>query len=156
MVATSGARLLQEKARRSLCSSLLPLATLMTPNLAEAEVLTERSLCSLDDLRTAALELHKRYGCSVLLKGGHLAKSKHAIDVFYDGKAELLLHSPFVRGVKLHGAGCTLSAAITGYLALGYSLTDSVQKGKRYITDAIVHRSFTGRHTLLNHAWGKI
>jgi hydroxymethylpyrimidine/phosphomethylpyrimidine kinase len=155
MVATSGARLLQAKARRSLCDNLLPLATLVTPNLAEAQILAESSLRSLEDARTAARQLRERYGCAVLLKGGHLKKTNHAIDVFYDGKKELLLRGPFVKGVRLHGAGCTLSAAITGYLALGYSLIDAVQKGKDYITEAILQRSFSGRYTLLNHYWGR-
>jgi len=153
MVATSGARLLQDKARRSLCANLLPLATLLTPNLAEAEVLTGRSLRSLDDLQAAARGLQQSYRCSVLLKGGHLPKSEHAIDVFYDGKKELLLRGPLVPGVKLHGAGCTLSAAITSYLALGHSLRDAVREGKQYITQAILQRQLAGRYTLLNHHW---
>jgi hydroxymethylpyrimidine/phosphomethylpyrimidine kinase len=151
MVATSGARLLQDEARRSLCKNLFPLATLVTPNVAEGEVLTARRLRSLADLRSAARELHERYGCPVLLKGGHLRESGHAIDVFFDGNNELLFRAPFVRRVKLHGAGCTLSAAITAYLALGHSLTDAVQNGKHYITRAILHRQFAGVHTLLNH-----
>ncbi len=153
MVATSGAQLLQRKAQRSLCNLLLPQATLVTPNLHEAEVLTDRTLRSLADSRAAARQLHERYGCPALVKGGHLASHTQAIDVFYDGKEELELSSPLIQAANLHGAGCTLSAAITAYLALGNPLWQAVRKAKRYITQAILLRHFAGRHPLLHHRW---
>ena len=62
---------------------------------------------------------------------------KEAVDIFYDGKRELLLRAPFIRGIRTHGTGCTYSAAITAYLARGFSLSDSVQRAKHYITQAI-------------------
>jgi hydroxymethylpyrimidine/phosphomethylpyrimidine kinase len=119
MVATSGAVLLKPAAIRALTEELLPLATLLTPNLHEAELLLGRKLVSVEDLRSAAAELHARFGCTVLAKGGHLPGLREAVDIFRDDREELLLAAPFVRGVGTHGTGCTYSAAVTAGLARG-------------------------------------
>ena len=153
MVATSGARLLKPNAIRDLCRELLPLATLITPNLDEARLLTGEPLCSVEDLRRAARQLHTTYGCAVLLKGGHLRGLKEAVDIFYDGHEELLLSAPFIRGVSTHGTGCTYSAAITAYLARGLTLPRAVAAAKEYITQAIAKSYPVGRHTVLNSFW---
>jgi hydroxymethylpyrimidine/phosphomethylpyrimidine kinase len=150
MVATSGARLLKPAAVNALCRELLPLATVVTPNLQEAEMLCGTRLHSPEDLRYAARELHRRFHCAALVKGGHLHGMKEAIDIFYDGKQELLLASPFIRGVSTHGTGCTYSAAIAGCLALGMSLPKAVQEAKLLITRAIAHGRFTSGQSLLN------
>jgi hydroxymethylpyrimidine kinase/phosphomethylpyrimidine kinase len=151
MVATSGARLLQPSAVRALQERLLPLATLVTPNLDEAVILVGRPLRSVEDLRGAAAEIHRRYGCAVLVKGGHLRGMEEAVDIFQDGRTELLLSAPFVRGVSTHGTGCTYSAAIAGHLALGRTLAAAVEQAKGYITRAIARSVRVGRHTALNH-----
>lgn len=150
MVATSGARLLQPAAVRALCGRLLPLATLITPNLDEAAILVGQALHSIEDLRHAANELHRRYGCAVLAKGGHLRGLREAADVFYDGRTELLLTAPYVRGVSTHGTGCTYSAAITAWLARGQPLVRAVTAAKEFITRAIAGHQSTGRHDVLD------
>jgi hydroxymethylpyrimidine/phosphomethylpyrimidine kinase len=153
MVSTSGAALLKPQAMRTLREQLLPRAALVTPNLQEAELLVEQPLTSVEDLRAAARELHRRFGCAALVKGGHLRGLGEAVDIFYDGRQELLLRAPFVRGVSTHGTGCTYSAAITGYLARGLSLARALAPAKEYITQAIAQSRRVARHTALNSFW---
>jgi hydroxymethylpyrimidine/phosphomethylpyrimidine kinase len=150
MVSTSGAQLLKPAAVRALCAQLLPLATVVTPNLDEAEILVGEKLRSVPDLRAAARELHRRFGCAALVKGGHLRGLREAVDIFYDGRQELLLSAPFVRGVSTHGTGCTYSAAIAGYLARGCRLTKAVEQAKEYITQAIARTQTAAGNSILN------
>jgi hydroxymethylpyrimidine/phosphomethylpyrimidine kinase len=86
-----------------------------------------------------------------LLKGGHLKNSREAVDVFYDGKTELLLSAPFVKGISTHGTGCTYSAAICAALALGHNLPNAVKIGKNFITQAILESRKIGRHFTLKN-----
>jgi hydroxymethylpyrimidine/phosphomethylpyrimidine kinase len=153
MIATSGARLLQPAAIKRLSNDLLPLATLVTPNLDEAEVLVGHQLRTVDDVRIAALEIYLRFGCAVLVKGGHLRGVKRATDVFFNGHEEWMLSVPFVRGVTTHGTGCTYSAAIAGYLALGLALPEAVELAKNHITQAIAQSVRVAKHTALNPFW---
>ena len=153
MVSTSGAPLLRPDAVRTLTRQWLPRATLITPNLDEASLLLDRPLRNVDALREAARELHERFGCAVLAKGGHLRGMLSAVDFYYDGRTELLLEAPFVRGVSTHGTGCTYAAAIAGYLALGHKLPGAVQRAKEYVTGAIAASVRVGRHTVLGHLW---
>ena len=152
MIATSGARLLKPSAIRAIQNELLPLATLVTPNLDEAEILVGRKLTNIDDLRKAAREIQARFGCAALVKGGHLRGLAEAVDIFYDGKTELLLSAPFIRGVNTHGTGCTYSAAITAGLARGLNLTAAVRLGKEFISNAIANSQRAGSHFVLG--WG--
>jgi hydroxymethylpyrimidine/phosphomethylpyrimidine kinase len=154
MVSTSGARLLDSAACKLLRARLLPLAALVTPNLPEAELLTGLQLRTVEDLRTAAKTLYQRYGCPALVKGGHLRRLRQAADIFYDGRNELLLSAPFLKGVRTHGTGCTYSAAIVGYLASGFSLPEAVQRAKNYITQAIARHQLIGGYNVLNSFWG--
>ncbi len=149
MVSTSGARLLQPAAEKILREKLLPLAALVTPNLDEAEILAGQKISSPEDLRSTARTIHSRYGCAVLVKGGHLKNSLMAIDVFFDGETELLLSAPFVKGVSTHGTGCTYSAAICAALALGHGLPHAVEIGKIFITEAISNSYQIGKHFAL-------
>jgi hydroxymethylpyrimidine/phosphomethylpyrimidine kinase len=119
------------------------------PNLDEAEVLVGEKLGSVEDLRAAARALHREFRCAALVKGGHLRGLKEAVDIFYDGKQELLLSAPFVRGVSTHGTGCTYSAAVAGYLARGCSLSQAVQLSKEYITQAIARSRTAAGHSVL-------
>ena len=151
MVATSGAVLLKPGAIRLLKERLLPLATLVTPNLDEAEILVGRKLECLADLESAAREIHRRFGCAALVKGGHLRSLPAATDVFFDGRKMLRLVAPFVQGVSTHGTGCTYSAAITAFFARGETLPQAVVAAKRYITRAIQGSYRAGRHTVLQH-----
>ena len=149
MVATSGARLLKPSAEKFLKNKLLPLATLVTPNLDEAEILTEQKIRTPEALRDAARAIFSRYGCAVLAKGGHLKNCLEALDIFFDGKTELLLSAPFVRGICTHGTGCTYSAAICAALALGHDLPRAVELGKNFITAAIADSYKIGKHFAL-------
>jgi hydroxymethylpyrimidine/phosphomethylpyrimidine kinase len=137
LISTSGTRLLQTSATKTMMRELLPLADLVTPNVPEAEVLTGKPVRTPEDLRAAARAIQDRFGCAALVKGGHLRGVKEAVDIFYDGIQELMLSAPLIRGLKLHGTGCTYSAAITAWLARGLSLADSVRRAKQHITEVI-------------------
>ncbi|MDH7502204.1 MAG: bifunctional hydroxymethylpyrimidine kinase/phosphomethylpyrimidine kinase [Verrucomicrobiota bacterium] len=150
MVATSGARLLQPNAVRVLQDELLPWAALVTPNVPEAEILVDARIRTIEDSREAARVIHKRFGCAALVKGGHLTGLREAVDLFTDGKTELLLSARFVRGISTHGTGCTYSAAITAWLARGHDLTRAVICAKGYIAGAIAGSRKAGGHGVLS------
>ena len=149
MVSTSGAKLLESSAVRILKQQLLPLARLVTPNLDEAETLTGHKPASVEEMREAARKIHLRFGCAALVKGGHLQNSRDAVDIFFDGKTELLLTAPFVKGVRTHGTGCTYSAAICAALALGHDLPRAVEIGKTFVTAAISRSYRIGKYFAL-------
>ena len=149
-VSTSGTRLLTPAGIRVLQERLLPLATLVTPNLPEAEILTGERIASVESMRAAARMIHTRFGCAALVKGGHLRGMPEAVDIFFDGRTELLLTAPFIKGVRTHGTGCTYSAAITAGLALGHDLPRAVGLAKNYITQAIAGGYRVGKHFTLN------
>jgi len=167
MVSTSGTELLQPVAVEILKEQLLPLAALVTPNLAEAEILTGGNISSIEDMRAAARQIHERFGCAALVKGGHLPaatkrrgrkggrRTREAVDVFFDGRTELLLSAPFIKGVRTHGTGCTCSAAITAALARGCDLPQAVGLAKNYVTQTIAGSYRVGKHSALNHCFTK-
>lgn len=148
MIATSGARLLNPSAMSALTRGLLPLATLITPNLPETAALLGWKPRNLEEQRRAARELHERHRCAVVVKGGH-AKGVEAADIFFDGRTELLLTAPYLRGIKTHGTGCTFSAAVTAGLARGRSLVDAVTAAKQFVSQAIAGSRRTGSYTVL-------
>lgn len=150
MVATSGAVLLKPAAIRALKHRLLPLATLVTPNLDEAQLLLGRKLRTLEDLLDAAEALHTQFGCAALVKGGHLKLGREAIDVLFDGQYFTVLKARRIQGVSTHGTGCTYSAAIAAHLAQGKKLPQAVAAAKRFITRAIAHSYRAGEHAVLN------
>jgi len=130
---------------------LLPRATLVTPNLPEAEILVEEKIATVENMRAAAREIHARFGCAALVKGGHLHGLHEAVDIFFDGRTELLLTAPRIKGVHTHGTGCAYSAAITAALALGYDLPQAVVRAKKYITQVIAQSYRVAGHSALNH-----
>ena len=137
MVAKSGDALLAETARRSIWEDLIPLATVITPNIFEAEVLLNRKIKNLDDMYEAAREL-KKSGCQwVVLKGGHLSIEEQAIDVAFDGSNFHLLKSPRMDTLRTHGTGCTFASAIAAGLAKEYGALEAITQAKKYITLAI-------------------
>ena len=150
MVSTSGAQLLKPAAVKVLCEALLPLATLATPNLDEAAILCGFRLAAVEDLRAAARQLHDRFGCAALVKGGHLRGLREAVDIFYDGNQELLLSAPFIRGASTHGTGCTYSAAVAAFLARGRALPEAVKHAKDFITQAIAQSHRARGYGVLN------
>jgi len=150
MVATSGDLLIQKTAVVALRSKLIPLATIVTPNIPEAEVLTGMKLRSVEEIREAAQRIVKMGAKTVLIKGGHLKGA--AMDLFYDGKRFTALNAPRVRTKNTHGTGCTLSAAIAANLAKGQKIETAVTNAKRYITDALRHSYRVGSgHSPVHH-----
>ncbi|HEX7513723.1 MAG TPA: bifunctional hydroxymethylpyrimidine kinase/phosphomethylpyrimidine kinase, partial [Candidatus Methylomirabilis sp.] len=137
MVAKSGDSLLAEDARQAIRDELLPLATVITPNVFEAEALLERRIEDLDSMRNAAREL-KKFGCRwVVIKGGSLDIESRAVDVVCDGTEPILLASPRMASRNTQGTGCTFASAIAAGLAKGLSPLEAIKRAKEYITEAI-------------------
>jgi len=152
MVATSGDRLLQREAEESLRQEIMPLAAVVTPNLAEAEVLVGRKVTNLEEMRAAAEQIVAGGARAVVVKGGHAVT--RATDVFYDGTHMELLQSEVVDTHNTHGTGCTLSAAICAYLARGVTLLEAVRRAKLYITGALHHSLSIGQGSgPVGHFW---
>lgn len=150
MVSSSGVRLLKEDALDALSEELFPLATLITPNLPETEVLCGRKIQSIEDTERAARELSQKFGCGVLLKGGHRENDANDF-LFFRGVGEWLCGER-VQGVNVHGTGCTLSSAIASNLAKGYPLTKAVKRAKEYLSLALKEGVFLGKGAgLLDH-----
>lgn len=135
MKATTGRPLLDEPALNALTGRLFPLAVLITPNVPEAEHLTGMKITSVEGQEKGARELYSRFGIPFLLKGGHLPGP--ATDILFDGKSLCFFESPRINEINTHGSGCTLSAAITAFLARGFSLQESVQRGKEYLQQTL-------------------
>lgn len=135
-VSTSGFKLLEDEAVETLKKYLFPLATVITPNMFEAELLLDRKLDGIDSLIEAAKELNDKYKVACLVKGGHLTGNK-AIDVLYNEGEVITLNEERVNNPNTHGTGCTLSSAIASNLAKGYSLSDSVKNAKSYLTNCL-------------------
>jgi hydroxymethylpyrimidine/phosphomethylpyrimidine kinase len=136
MIAKGGAKLLQDEAVRTLKEKLIPLTSVITPNIPEAEVLTEMKISSLDDRKEAAKILMGMGAKAVVIKGGH-ADDREVIDLFFDGTTCEELVSPRVETLHTHGTGCTFSAAITAQLANGMTMRDAVLTAKEFIRAAI-------------------
>ncbi len=149
MVATSGALLLKKDAVTALTKRLFPQALLITPNLAELEVLSGKRPRTLAQLRDVARELAERFGVACLAKGGHLPLAGRVTDVLYDGRQCHEFHSRYVRNIRPHGAGCTFSAAIAANLALGHDLVESVARARRFISQALRGATRVGRYQAL-------
>ena len=135
MVSKHGAPLMDSAANQTLVERLLPLATLLTPNIEEAQILTGLSVTDLPAMRRVAQKLVEMGARSVLMKGGHLAGD--AVDVLFDDGRWFELPAPRIRTPHTHGTGCTYSAAITAGLARGYDLPAAVEHAKRFISEAI-------------------
>ena len=138
-VATGGDPLLEPAAIESYEKELFPLATLITPNLDEAERLIGTKINDRESMHEAGKELQKRFGTGILLKGGHLA-GEHAVDLLFTNDKVVEFSAPFVHGVVTHGTGCTYSAAITAGLAKGLSLEQAISEAKKFVTEAIMRR----------------
>lgn len=153
MVATSGARLVSPEAVEAITAKLLPLATLITPNLPEAEMLAGGGFASDPNARSAgdtahagelATRLYEKYGCAVLVKGGHGA-GRTAVDVLFDGRETTEFSLPWVeKPVSTHGTGCSLAAALAAELALGRGIIEAVRGAKAYVHDAIAGSYMVG------------
>ena len=128
MVATSGARLISEDAIETLKQELFPLATVLTPNIPEAEVLSGQSIKTADDMISAAKVISDSYHCAVLCKGGHDLNDANDL-LYYEGMARWF-RGKRINNPNTHGTGCTLSSAIASNLAKGYDLPAAVEQAK--------------------------
>lgn len=137
MVAQGGAPLLDADAVTTLREDLIPLATVVTPNLAEAGAILDRVVESLADMREAAERLVDLGAAAVLIKGGHLAGGEDAVDILHDGRAIHELRAPRVATQHTHGTGCMLSAALATFLAEGLPLLEATRRAKQFISIAI-------------------
>ncbi len=154
MVATSGDRLLEADAVRSIRQRLLPLATLVTPNVPEAEMLTGTAVESIDDMERVGTRLLELDASAVLVKGGHL-RTDPVVDVLVTAEGSLRLPHPRIETRSLHGTGCTLSAAVAAGLALGHPLHRAVVDALDFVHAGITTAPDVGSgHGPLNHlAW---
>ncbi|WP_428391391.1 bifunctional hydroxymethylpyrimidine kinase/phosphomethylpyrimidine kinase [Lichenicoccus sp.] len=151
MVAKGGARLLQPRASATLRRSLVPLSTILTPNLPEAEILAGRTIASLDDMRSVAVQLLTLGAPAVLLKGGHLP-GEDVVDLLATEDGLESFHAPRIDSRHTHGTGCTLASAIATGLAQGLGLRDSILRARAYLRLAMLSAPGYGAgHGPLDH-----
>lgn len=152
MVATSGSALMKNDAVQTLIEELLPLAVLVTPNIPEAQILSEMIIETKEDMLTAAKKIGDSYHCSVLLKGGHSVND--ANDLLYANKELIWFEGKRINNPNTHGTGCTLSSAIASNLAKGFTLSEAVQRAKDYISGALAAMLDLGKGSgPMNHAF---
>ena len=152
MVATSGSELMKSNAVTVLMQKLLPIATLVTPNIPEAEVLSGECIQGKEDMLTVAKHIGDSYGCAVLLKGGHSIND--ANDLLYANGNYKWFCGKRIDNPNTHGTGCTLSSAIASNLAKGYDLETSIQRAKDYISGALAAMLDLGAESgPMNHAF---
>ncbi|MDE5413968.1 bifunctional hydroxymethylpyrimidine kinase/phosphomethylpyrimidine kinase [Alkalihalobacterium chitinilyticum] len=146
MIAKGGASLLQDAAVEALVTKLLPLATVITPNLPEAaKILGVEEMTTLEEMKITARKLHELGPKYVVLKGGHLQGDEKSTDILYDGRNITLLEAERVSTKNTHGTGCTFAAAIAAQLARGDEITVAVQTAKQFISAAITHSLSIGK-----------
>lgn len=152
MVATSGSRLINSGTVEAIERELLPIAAVVTPNIPEAEVLSDMKITDRRDMIRAAEIIRKRYGCAVLCKGGHIMDNADDL-LFSDGEIQWF-EGKRIDNPNTHGTGCTLSSAIAANLAKGAELTEAVGRAKEYITGALSAMLNLGSGSgPLNHAF---
>lgn len=152
MVATSGSALLKSDAVKTLIEEFLPIATVVTPNIPEAEILSDITIKTEDDMVTAAKKIGDNYHCAVLLKGGH--NINDANDLLYSNGEATWFKGKRINNPNTHGTGCTLSSAIASNLAKGFSLNDAVKRAKDYISGALAADLDLGKGSgPMNHAF---
>ena len=152
MVATSGSALMKNDAVQTLIEELLPISTLVTPNIPEAQVLSGLSIEIKEDMIIAAKHIGDNYHCAVLLKGGHSIND--ANDLLYANGEAVWFEGKRIDNTNTHGTGCTLSSAIASNLAKGYTLAVSVQRAKDYISGALAAMLDLGEGSgPMNHAF---
>ena len=152
MVASSGSSLMKDNAVKTLIKELFPVATLVTPNIPEAQVLSGMNIRNREDMVTVAKYIGDNFHCAVLLKGGHSIND--ANDLLYDHGELIWFAGRRIDNPNTHGTGCTLSSAIASNLALGFSLEESVGKAKVYISEALAAMLDLGKGSgPMNHAY---
>jgi len=153
MVAKSGDRLLDADGVQMLSIELLPRSFVVTPNVPEAEVLSGRTIASLDDAREAARRIHDMGASAVIVKGGH-ASGDEIVDLLFDGRSFTEWRTTRIASTNTHGTGCTFASAVAANLALGRTLGESGLAAQQYVAGAIRHALSLGRgHGPLDHFW---
>ena len=135
MVASAGSSLMKQNAVQTLIKELLPISTLVTPNIPEAQVLSGMTIGSKEDMIAAAKQIGDSYHCALLLKGGHSIND--ANDLLYADGELVWFAGKRIQNPNTHGTGCTLSSAIASNLAKGFTLAESIQRAKDYISGAL-------------------
>lgn len=143
MISKSGFDLLQPDAKDALIKRLIPLATVLTPNLPEAEVITGMKIETIDQMKEAAKKIYALGAKNVFVKGGHLEND--ATDILFDGEKFITYSGKRFETKNTHGTGCTISSAIASNLANGLSVEEAIKKAKEYITIAIEHSFSIGK-----------
>ena len=152
MVATSGAKLISDDAVEALKSELIPLASVITPNIPEAEVLSGMKITSPEAMEAAAEKIWREFGCAVLMKGGH--QQNDANDYLYGDEGGTWFYGKRIDNPNTHGTGCTLSSAIAANLAKGLCLSEAVDRAKTYLSGALAAMLDLGRGSgPMNHAF---
>ena len=152
MISSSGSPLISRDAVEALKTGLFPLAAVITPNIPEAEVLSERVIKTHDDMITAARDIYEKYGCAVLCKGGHMTGDSD--DLLYDAGGIKWFRGQRIVNPDTHGTGCTLSSAVASELAKGSDLQSAVSLAKKYVSGAIAAKLDLGRGSgPLDHAF---
>lgn len=152
MIAASGARLLQQEAVETIRNELLPLATVVTPNIPEAEVLTGDEIHDVGGMEQAARRIHAMGPQFVVIKGGHLEDSEHSDDILFDGHDFIKFPGVRIQTTSNHGTGCTFASAVASGLAQGRDVQQAVAGAKSYVTAAIANAFPVGAgHGPLNH-----
>ena len=169
LASSRGDRLLDADGVQMLCTELLPLAHVVTPNVPEAEALSGKRIDSDASLKDAARRIHDMGAAAVLITGGHRSpitghrppatdhRPPEIVDVLFDGHHFLEFHTPQIETPGTHGTGCTFAAAVAAYLALGRPLAESAERAQRYVAAAIRNQLTIGRgQAVLDHFWGGI
>ncbi len=152
MVATSGAKLISDDAVEALKSELIPLASVITPNIPEAEVLSGMKITSPEAMEAAAEKIWREFGCAVLMKGGH--QQNDANDYLYGDEGGTWFYGKRIDNPNTHGTGCTLSSAIAANLAKGLCLSEAVDRAKTYLSGALAAMLDLGKGSgPMNHAF---
>lgn len=145
MVSRTGAQLIDDEAIVTLRNNLIPLATILTPNRYEAQMLSSLEINTLDDMKTSAERILKLGSKAVLVKGGSMKGELRGVDVWFDGNTLEVLRTETINTTNTHGTGCTLSAAIAANLALGQDLSSATKLAKSYVTSALQYALYIGK-----------
>ena len=143
MVSKHGSKLLQDSAINTLIKKLVPLALIITPNKNEAEIISKIKITNLAEMKKAAQIIHKIGARYVFIKGGHIKGDSN--DLIFDGKRFYILKNERIKTKHTHGTGCTLSAAITAYLAMNYPPIEAFKYGKKFVTQTIKYAFKLGK-----------
>ena len=152
MIAKGGASLLNNEAVETLKQRLLPRAFAATPNIPEAEVLTGRSIKTMEDRKEAARDLYKMGVRYPIIKGGHQPQQKKVTDLLFDGEAFIEITNPFIETKNTHGTGCTFSAALAAEIAKGSGIHEAFETAESFVHEAVAHSLDIGSgHGPTNH-----